>query len=91
MKIELEEVPAIAKFLKLSEDDFIQQYTVLRPSRTGLALVQNPDGSDACIFLHGNECAIQEVKPKQCKGFPNEWNFPGWREICHAIEVEKPT
>jgi hypothetical protein len=27
------------------------------------------------------------VKPQQCKDFPNGWNFPGWREVCEAIEV----
>jgi hypothetical protein len=34
-----------------------------------------------------NECRIQPVKPVQCRGFPNEWRFPGWREMCEAIEV----
>lgn len=88
VKIELEEVPAIANFLNLSEHDFIQNYTVLSPNRTGLALIQNPEGGHACIFLDGQECRIQPVKPKQCKGFPNEWNFPGWRDICKAAEVD---
>lgn len=91
VKIELDEVEGIANFLGVSEDAFIQQYTVLRPSRTGLALIQNPEGGHACIFLKGNDCMIQSVKPKQCKGFPNEWNFPGWRDICHAVEVENPS
>ena len=86
VKIELDEVPALAEFLKLSEHDFIQQYTVLRPSRSGLALVPTPGGE--CIFLKERDCMIQAVKPRQCKGFPNEWNFPGWREVCEAIELE---
>ena len=29
----------------------------------------------------------EPVKPLQCGGFPNEWNFPGWREVCEAIEI----
>jgi hypothetical protein len=28
---------------------------------------------------------VQEAKPIQCKGFPNTWNFPGWRAVCEAI------
>jgi hypothetical protein len=27
------------------------------------------------------------VKPEQCSGFPNKWNFPGWRQVCEAIPV----
>ena len=41
----------------------------------------------ACIFLEGvNTCLIQPVKPEQCRGFPNAWNFPGWRDMCEAVE-----
>ena len=41
----------------------------------------------ACIFLEGQDCKIQPVKPQQCRGFPNAWNFPGWREVCEATEI----
>jgi hypothetical protein len=27
------------------------------------------------------------VKPEQCAGFPNKWNFTGWRQVCEAIPV----
>jgi len=88
VKIEMDEIPAIAGVLGLSEFDFIQQYTVLRPNRSGLALIPTPGGE--CVFLDGRDCRIQAAKPRQCKGFPNEWNFPGWREVCEAIEAEEP-
>ena len=35
----------------------------------------------------GKHCRIQAVKPRQCAGFPNTWNFPGWRDECEAIPV----
>ena len=38
-------------------------------------------------MLDGNRCTIQAVKPIQCRGFPNQWNFPGWRKVCEAIPV----
>jgi len=79
------EIAAIARFLEMSEWDFVQQYTRLRANRQGLALTEMPDG--ACVFLKGKDCAIQPVKPRQCAGFPNTWNFPGWREVCEAIPV----
>jgi hypothetical protein len=28
---------------------------------------------------------VQPAKPVQCAGFPNTWNFPGWREVCEAV------
>ncbi len=80
------EIDAIAAFLGVTPGEFMERHTDLRPSRTGLMLKSNPDGS--CIFLEGvNTCAIQPVKPRQCRDFPNAWNFPGWREKCEAIEV----
>jgi Fe-S-cluster containining protein len=77
------EISALAQFLGVPEDDFIQRYTRLRAQRDGLALTEKPDG--ACIFLDGADCAVQPVKPRQCAGFPNQWNFPGWRALCHAV------
>jgi len=82
------DITAISRFLSLSEEDFIQTYTRLRPSRNGLALIDKANGE--CFFLDGRDCAIQPVKPFQCGGFPNEWNFPGWRDVCEAIEVVIP-
>jgi Fe-S-cluster containining protein len=83
VKLDGSETAAIAKYLDLGEGDFIQRFTRLRPQRNGLALMDQADGS--CIFLDGKSCAIQPVKPQQCRDFPNKWNFPGWREICEAV------
>ena len=67
----------------MGEHDFIQQFTRLRNDRRGLVLQEKPDGS--CVFLDGNDCAVQPVKPQQCQDFPNLWNFPGFEKTCHAI------
>jgi Fe-S-cluster containining protein len=80
------EIVRLAAFKGLSEHDFIQQFTRLRWDRGGLALQEQPDG--ACIFLEGENCAVQPVKPQQCREFPNLWNFPGFEKICHAIPRE---
>lgn len=88
VRITEDEVHSIASFLKIDEYEFIQKYTQLRPNRTGLALVDQVDG--ACIFLKNNDCSIQQVKPQQCRDFPNGWNFPGWRDVCEAVPIEDP-
>ena len=85
MKVTEAEISAISRHLGLAEDDFIQRYTRLRADRRGLSLIDQPDG--ACIFLDGQDCRIQAVKPQQCRDFPNAWNFPGWRDICMATEI----
>ncbi len=79
------EIAAIAAHLGLAEHDFIQRYTRLRPARDGLALVDKPTGE--CFFLDGIDCRLQPVKPRQCREFPNGWNFPGWRQVCEAVPV----
>ena len=77
------EIAEIARHLGMDEHDFIQRYTRLRPQRDGLALSDKANGE--CVFLDGRDCAIQPVKPGQCRGFPNTWHFPGWREVCEAV------
>jgi Fe-S-cluster containining protein len=81
-----EEVTSLATFKSLSEPDFIRQFTRLTWDRGGLALLEKPDSG--CIFLEGDDCSVQAVKPQQCRDFPNLWNFPGFEQICHAVPRE---
>jgi uncharacterized protein len=77
------EITRLAAFKGLSEPNFIQQFMRLRWDRGGLALQEKADGG--CIFLDGDDCSVQPVKPQQCRDFPNLWNFPGFEQSCHAI------
>ena len=80
------EIARLAAFKGMAECDFIEQFTRLRPDRRGLSLLEKPNGE--CIFLEGQNCAVQPVKPQQCREFPNLWSFPGFEKICHAIPRE---
>lgn len=81
-----DEVAQIAAFLGMELDDFIQTRTRLSANRRHLSLMEKPNGE--CFFLEGvNTCTLQDVKPAQCKGFPNAWRFDGWRDLCEAVEV----
>ena len=80
------ETARLAAFKGVSEHDFIQQFTRLRKDRQGLALQEKANGE--CIFLEGDDCSVQPVKPQQCRDFPNLWNFPGFEKVCRAIPVE---
>ena len=83
VRLEEDELQPIADHLEITLQDFIATYTRLRMNRQGLSLLEK--GNHECIMLDGNSCRIHEVKPSQCAGFPNKWNFPGWREVCEAI------
>lgn len=85
VRLEEDELLPIAQHLGIGLDDFIAQYTRLRTNRQGLSLIEKENHE--CIMLEGNACKIHEVKPSQCAGFPNKWNFPGWRDLCEAIPV----
>ncbi|MDX6766051.1 MAG: YkgJ family cysteine cluster protein [Candidatus Methylacidiphilales bacterium] len=81
-----EDTIRLAGRLGLDPGVFTAEYTELHPNRQGLVLKNQPDG--ACIFLDGrNVCRVQDVKPWQCRGFPNDWNFPGWQKVCEAVPV----
>jgi len=82
-----EDTDRLAAHLNLSVADFAARYTELDPFRSHLVLKNRPNGE--CVFLEGiNKCAVHPAKPVQCEGFPNKWNFPGWRDMCQAIPVE---
>ncbi len=80
------EITRLAAFKGLGEADFIQQFTRLRWDRGGLALQEKADGG--CVFLDGDGCSVQPVKPQQCRDFPNLWNFPGFQQTCKAFPRE---
>ena len=85
VKITDAEITRMAAELGLSEGGFIRTYTRLNVSRSGLALTDKENGE--CIFLDGNNCRVNSVKPQQCRNFPNLWNFPGFEEVCRAKKV----
>jgi Fe-S-cluster containining protein len=85
VRLEDDEIPAIAAYLKLSEQEFLGQFTRLRSNRQGLSLIEK--SNHECIMLDGNACRIHPVKPSQCAGFPNKWNFPGWQQVCEAKAI----
>ena len=85
VRLEEDELEPIAQHLGIGLQDFITQYTRLRTNRQGLSLIEKENHE--CIMLDGQDCRIHEVKPSQCAGFPNKWNFPGWRDVCEAVPI----
>jgi Fe-S-cluster containining protein len=85
VRIEEDEIAPISAFLGMGEDEFIERYTRLRTNRNGLSLIEKENHE--CIMLEEGGCRIHPVKPEQCRGFPNKWNFPGWQQVCEAKAI----
>jgi Fe-S-cluster containining protein len=83
VKVTNDEIMRMAGFKGMTEHDFIQAFTRLRADRQGLALMDKPNGE--CMFLDGQTCSVQPVKPQQCRDFPNLWDNPNASTSCQAI------
>ena len=83
------EAAEIARHLQLAEADFIARHTRLTDDRRNLSLLETAGG--ACEFLGpDNACALQPVKPKQCRGFPHAWQAGPFMARCPAWRATQP-
>ena len=66
------EMEAIAAFLKLSLDEFAQQYLFKNGYKFSIKEKVIVEGSYDCIFFDRkiNGCGIYPVRPTQCRTFP---------------------
>lgn len=88
VRLTQDDIERAAAYLGEDVAQMVAAYTDLHPSRTHLMFKNKSDG--VCIMydeLEGS-CRIHPVKPIQCVGFPNTWNFEGWERICEAVLVE---
>lgn len=85
VKVTDAEVDAIAEHLGMPVEEFIEHHTVITPDRQHLSLCEKANGE--CEYLAADDngaarCLIDDVKPQQCRNFPDKWNFPGWQKLC---------
>lgn len=84
MRVNADEISRIARYLQISEDEFIKDHTDLSPDRQGLILRSRPNGE--CVYLNSeNLCTINEVKPDKCRTFPFEWVNPDSASVCPGL------
>ncbi len=63
------EVEAITAYLRVSPADFAVHYTDPDPDSSRTLILRST--RDGCVFLHGNLCAIYDVRPQVCRDFPH--------------------
>jgi uncharacterized protein len=68
-EVELSErdIAHLAKFLRLSEKDFREQY--MMTGEDGNQILKRT--AAGCVFLDGNECTVYEARPADCERFPH--------------------
>lgn len=86
------DIETMAAYLNMSVFEFTSTFTELADNRRGLRLKDHRDGS--CIFLaNDRSCRVHSVKPRQCRGFPHDWNYVEWTKVCSfnypRLEINK--
>ena len=79
------EVDAIAETLGISVEKFLADHTRITPDRQHLSLCEKENGECEYLSTDSNGlpcCLIERAKPRQCREFPEKWNFPGWQSKC---------
>lgn len=77
------DVDALATDLGLSVEAFIEAYTDLSPTRSGLVL--KGDTSAPCQFLTAdNLCRVHRARPQQCRDYPVRWRSEAIEAVCEA-------
>jgi Fe-S-cluster containining protein len=61
------DIEKLAKFVGVSEAEFVEQFTALDNSGA-IILKRNAGG---CVFLEGNLCSVYEARPQNCANFPH--------------------
>ncbi len=89
VKVSDSEIDAVAGFLRIPVEEFIESHTRLAEDRSTLSLLEKEDGS--CVYYDEENlaCRINPVKPDQCRAFPHRWRFPGWEEKCEGGRLLK--
>jgi uncharacterized protein len=67
-KVKERDVEHLARFLRISEERFLAEYTT--ESEEEGRILRRTEGS-GCVFLSGNECAVYEARPDSCRRFPH--------------------
>jgi Fe-S-cluster containining protein len=61
------DVEKLAKFVGVSEREFMEQFTAL-DAEGAVILKKNGNG---CVFLEGNLCSVYTARPQNCANFPH--------------------
>jgi Fe-S-cluster containining protein len=77
------DVDALSAALGLAVEAFLEGYTDLSPTRSGLVLKGEPHAP--CRFLtEDNLCQVHLARPQQCRDYPERWRSADIEAVCLA-------
>ncbi len=77
------DILALSHTLGLSPEAFIETWTALSPTRSGLVIKAEP--SAPCPFLtEDNLCRVHAARPQQCRDYPERWRSDEIEAVCAA-------
>jgi Fe-S-cluster containining protein len=62
------DVERLAKYLRISPDKFLAEYTVVSEEE---GRILRRDDRTGCVFLDGRTCTVYEARPDTCQRFPH--------------------
>ncbi len=83
VRVSEEDAERLASVLGMTTEAFIEQYTELSPTRSGLVLKGEPLGS-CCFLSEENLCRVHEGRPQQCRDYPERWRSEDIEAVCLA-------
>lgn len=83
----------MANHLNMTVTDFYEKYTeifFMENVEYPVFALKTVGKDDACVFLKGNRCSVQECKPRTCKMYPF-WVEPGKKpeEFAYNFSTEQ--
>ncbi|HYL74823.1 MAG TPA: YkgJ family cysteine cluster protein [Bryobacteraceae bacterium] len=91
--IDARDIERLSKFLGMTRDEFLRDYTQRAADDNELILKRNENG---CVFLKDNLCTVYEARPQNCEKFPHlvrgngsidsrMWQFLHRAEYCPIV------
>ena len=68
MQVPERDVERLARYLRVSTDRFLADYTA-ESAEDGVILKR--DRKSGCVFLNGHDCTVYEARPDICQRFPH--------------------
>jgi hypothetical protein len=85
--VSVEEMHAMAAFLRITFAEFVKRYT--RQVGASYSLLEHSKNYD-CVFLKNGKCSVYAARPKQCRTFPwweeNLKSPEHWQEAAERCE-----
>lgn len=74
-----EDIGRLAKYHKAEKGPYLDEYAIKQKS--GKYILKNRNDSSDCVYMNGDRCGVQDIKPEQCEMYPVKYDkrCPGFQ------------